>query len=66
MDPELSQRLAAQDEKLSAILASVEKTRRYFKLTLIISVVVIVLPLIGLLFVIPQFLNVLGSGIVLP
>ena len=47
-------------EKLDAIYKSVEKTRRYFQWTLIISVVVIVLPLIGLAFAIPAFLRVLN------
>ncbi|MDO8601663.1 MAG: hypothetical protein Q7R62_00820 [bacterium] len=48
-------------EKLDAIYKSVEKTRKYFKWTLIVSIVVIVLPLIGLLFAIPAFLKSFGS-----
>lgn len=50
MEPEL-------EKKLNAIFASVEKTRKYFKWTLIVSIIVIVLPLIGLLFVLPTFLS---------
>ena len=46
-----------QDEKLDAIYKSVEKTRKYFLWTLIISVALIVLPLIGMIFAIPAFLN---------
>lgn len=45
------------EKKLDAIYVSVEKTRKYFKWTMIISIVVIVLPLIGLLFAIPAFLS---------
>jgi len=45
------------EKKLDAIFVSVEKTRKYFKWTMIISIVVIVLPLIGLLFAIPKFLS---------
>ena len=45
------------DQKLNEIFKSAEKMRKYFKWTLIISVAVIVLPLIGLIFVIPTFLN---------
>ncbi len=57
MDPETKIILEGQDAKLNAIYVSVEKTRKYFKWTMIISIVVIVLPLIGLLFAIPAFLS---------
>lgn len=49
------------EKKLDAIYVSVEKTRKYFKWTMIISIVVIVLPLIGLLFAIPAFLKSFSS-----
>lgn len=62
MDPELQKRLEAHDTKLEAIYHSVEKTRKYFMWTLIISVAMIVLPLIGLAFVIPVFLKTLNVG----
>jgi hypothetical protein len=45
------------EKKLDAIFVSVEKTRKYFKWTMIITIVVIVLPLIGLVFAIPAFLK---------
>lgn len=45
-------------EKLDAIYKSVEKTRRYFFWTLVISLSFVVLPAIGLLFAIPRFLSV--------
>jgi len=45
------------NKKLDEIFKSVERTRNYFKWTLIVSVAVIVLPLLGLLFIIPQFLS---------
>jgi type IV secretory pathway component VirB8 len=57
MDTELSQRLALIEEKVEKILISAEKTRKYFKWTLIISVAFVVLPAIGLIFVIPAFLS---------
>lgn len=44
-------------EKLDAIYKSVEKTRKYFFWTLVISLSFIVLPTIGLMFAIPQFLS---------
>lgn len=61
MDQEILQKFEEQQKKLEQVYQSVEKMRKYFLWTLIISVVVIVLPLIGLLLVIPQFLS-LYSG----
>lgn len=52
-------RLDEQQRKIEAVFVSVEKTRKYFKWTLIISVAMIVLPMIGLAFVIPAFLQTL-------
>jgi len=59
---EILQKLAEQDKKIEAIYQSVEKTRKYFLLTLIISVVVIVLPLIGILFMMPNFLKIMTGN----
>jgi hypothetical protein len=61
MENDLEKRISAQDAKLDAILRSVEQTRRYFKWTLIVTVIVIVLPLVGLVFVIPQFIETLTA-----
>ncbi len=49
------------EKKLDAIFVSVEKTRKYFKWTMIITIAVIVLPLIGLMFAIPAFLDSFSS-----
>ena len=57
MEQELQQRLEAQDQKLDAIYKSVEKTRKYFLATLIISVGMIVLPIIGLVIVVPMVIS---------
>lgn len=54
---ELAKQIAAQQEKIDKVYISVEKMRKYFMWTLIITVVLFVLPLIGLIFVIPQFLS---------
>ena len=60
----LSQRLDEQDRKLDAIYASAERTRKYLLWTLIITVAVIILPLIGLAFAIPSFLSIYtGNGL---
>jgi len=61
MDAETKIVLEAQGAKLNAIYVSVEKTRKYFKWTMIISIVVIVLPLVGLVFAIPAFLSSYSS-----
>lgn len=57
MDEELRQRFDAQDKKLNEIYCSTEKMRKYFLWSLIIGIAFIVLPLIGLIFVIPAFLS---------
>ena len=57
MQGESMKRLAELEAKIDAIYISVEKTRKYFMWTLIISVALFVLPLIGLVFAIPAFMN---------
>jgi len=61
MDEELRQRLSVLEQKIDAMYASVEKLRKYFLWTLIITVVVMVLPLIGLIFALPSFLSYYGD-----
>ncbi|MFA6386605.1 MAG: hypothetical protein WCW04_02445 [Candidatus Paceibacterota bacterium] len=58
-----NQKLDEMNKKIDAIYASVEKTRKYFKWTMIITVVVLVLPLIGLLFALPSFMANYVGGI---
>ncbi|MDP2676170.1 MAG: hypothetical protein Q8O83_00580 [bacterium] len=60
-DTALQEKLNALDEKINAVYISVEKTRKYFLVTMIVTVVVFVLPLIGLLFAIPAFLSSLNA-----
>jgi type IV secretory pathway component VirB8 len=62
MDQEAKQAFDEQNKKLDAIYRSAEKTRKYFKWTLIISIAVIVLPLIGLIFAIPAFLKTINPA----
>lgn len=61
MDPELLKKLDEQQKKLDVIYKSTEKTRRYFMWTLIISIAFILLPLIGLIFLIPYYLGAISS-----
>lgn len=62
METELLQKLQAQDEKLEQIYQSVEKTRKYFLWTMIGTVAMFVIPLIGLLFAVPFFLSTLSTA----
>ena len=64
MEEEILKKLAEQEEKINAIYRSVEKTRKYFLWMFIVTVAMIIIPLIGLVFVIPQFLNIYnGNGL---
>jgi hypothetical protein len=60
-DQELEARFAALSEKIDAVYISVEKTRKYFLATIIVSLVAIVLPLIGLAFALPAFISNLNT-----
>lgn len=44
-------------QKLDAVYASVEKTRRYIQWAFIATVVALVLPLIAALFIVPAFVT---------
>ncbi len=57
MDPELQRRLDAQDKKLDEIYRAAERTRKYLLWTFVITVIFIVLPALGLLFAVPQFIS---------
>jgi hypothetical protein len=63
MEEELSKKLEDQEKKLEDIYRSVEKTRKYFLWTLIITGACFILPLIGLSIAIPQFLSIYSSGL---
>ena len=62
MEEQILEKIREQDKKLGEIYASVEKMRKYFLWTLIVTIAVIILPLIGLIFVVPQFLNMYGGS----
>ena len=62
MEEEILKKLAEQDVKIEAIYQSVEKTRKYFRAIIWITILAVVLPMIGLAFAIPSFLsNYVGS-----
>jgi hypothetical protein len=57
MDEKFEQQLDEQSVKIAAILTSVKKTERYFKVTMWITIIVFVLPLLLSIFVIPSLIN---------
>ena len=61
MEQDILKKLEEHDKKLEQIYRSVEKTRKYFLWTLIITLIVIILPLVGLVFAIPQFISTYTS-----
>ena len=56
-EQDILKKLAEQEIKIDAIYKSVEKTRKYFLTIIWVTVLAVVLPLIGLVFAIPSFLN---------
>jgi len=63
MEPETQKKIEEMDQKLNAIYTSVEKTRKYFLVTMWVTLAMVVLPILGLLFVIPAFLNSYSSAL---
>ena len=57
METEILKKIEEQQALINQIYRSVEKTRKYFQWTMIITVALFVLPLIGLLFAVPAFLS---------
>ena len=60
MDPELKAKIAEMDAKIDALSASAEQTTRYIRYIFIsaaVGVALTILPLIGLMFAAPAFIN---------
>ncbi len=57
MEQEILRQIAVQNEVLQKVFVSVEKTRKYFMWTLIVTLALFILPLVGLMFAIPVLLN---------
>ena len=62
MEPSVKDQLEAQGKKIDRIYESVEKTRRYFLIILSITIAMVVLPFIGLIFIIPSFIEIYTSS----
>ncbi len=64
MEQEILNKIQEQAAKIDSIYKSVEQVRKYFKWTFILSLVFFVLPLIGLIFLIPMYWSTLtGAGL---
>ena len=59
-EEEIIRQLTEQKAKIEQVYKSVEKIRKYFLWTLIITLAVTVLPAIGLMFVVPLYLKTLN------
>ena len=57
MQPEEQNKIVELEQKIDAVYKSVEQTRKILLWTGITTVVVIILPLIGLLFIIPSLIS---------
>ncbi len=57
IDPELAARLDALEKKVDAAYRAAETVRKWMLWTGIITAALIVIPLIGLFFAVPSFLN---------
>ena len=51
------QKIEQLEQKIDAVYSSVEKMRKYFFWTMVISISAVVVPLIGLAFALPAFLS---------
>jgi hypothetical protein len=58
---QLDPKIEILEKKMDDLKRSIDGLKKVFLWTLIISVALFILPLIGLLFVIPQFLSSYGS-----
>ena len=53
----MEQKIITLEQKIDKIYSSVERTRKYFLWTMIVTAVVVVLPIIGLAFALPSFVS---------
>lgn len=62
MENDILQKFEEQDKKLDDIYKSIEKMRKYFLWTLIVTIATVVLPLIALVLILPWFIKVITSA----
>ena len=54
---EILKKIDENNKKIDAVYESVEKTRKYFLWSAVINIIVFILPLIGIILIIPWFLS---------
>ncbi|OGC52128.1 hypothetical protein A2982_01395 [candidate division WWE3 bacterium RIFCSPLOWO2_01_FULL_39_13] len=59
--PQFAPNRISDRELIEKIYTSVERTRKYFLWTMIITIVIFVLPLIAMAFILPTFISTLTS-----
>lgn len=57
MEPNIKDKLEVLEKKVDTLQRSLDKIKNYFKWTLYVTIALFVLPLIGLVFAVPAFLN---------
>lgn len=62
MEQDILNKFEEQNKKIDLIYTSVEKTRKYFQWTLIITVVTVLLPLLAMIVAIPWLMSTLGNA----
>ncbi|MFZ1735414.1 MAG: hypothetical protein WAU31_00565 [Candidatus Moraniibacteriota bacterium] len=62
MEPDVLKKLEEMERKIDSVFVSVEKLRRYFLWTLIITLVTVILPIVALVFVAPWALGILSNA----
>jgi len=62
MEQEILKKFEELEEKIDVIYKSTEKTRKYILWQTILNVTMILLPLLGLAFIIPWFLSIMTSA----
>jgi hypothetical protein len=62
MDQEILKKFQEQEEKLDVIYKSIEKMRKYFLWKLYVTIATIVLPIIGLIVIIPWLMKIMSSA----
>ncbi len=62
MDEEILKQLKENQVLLEKTYKTVNRLKQYFLITLIITLITVVLPVIGLMFLLPQLMGSLGSA----
>jgi hypothetical protein len=57
MEQEIYKKLIELEEKINRVYISVEKTRKYFMWSMILTISLFVLPLIASIFIVPSFIS---------